>query len=266
MNDVPPSSPAPFSETTEVVSFSSQYQSDGVTFAMSRLLDLPNFTNLTSLELDPAPHARAWFTFPTEFFEKIQYLSVLISEDSHVPIWKFRNLQGLCWKVENNHAAVSLDLQSHVRRLRKLELLIVHDTLDRTQEILEAIKKKGLPIRAIEINQGMKVTTRLDKLLDNVHYVGVQFVVTGSPSVSGPDTFGTKFQGLMQTSRCLRLASASNTRFQNGLRSKLTTCAEDNGGHIRNIVNSTGREVTEYSRDPMHTRSFFLGRFPFLRE
>jgi hypothetical protein len=266
MNDVPPSSPAPFSETTEVVSFSSQYQSDGVTFAMTRLLDLPNFTNLTSLELDPAPDARAWLTFPTKSFEKIQYLSVFISENSHVPIWKFRNLQGLCWKVQNNHAAVSLDLQSHMRRLRKLELLIVHDALDRTQAILKAIKKEGLPIQAIEINQGMKISTRLDQLLDNVHYVGVQFLVTSSPSVSGPDTFGKKFRNLMQTSRCLRLASASNTTFQNGFRRKLTTCPEANRGHIRNIVNSAGREVTEYSRDPMHTRSFFLGRFPFLRE
>jgi hypothetical protein len=266
MNNVPPSTPAPFSETTEVVSFSSQYQSDGVTFAMSRLLDLPNFTNLTSLEVYPAPHARAWCTFPKGFFAKIQYLSVLISKDSHVPIGKFRNLRGLRWEVGKDAAAVSLDLRSHVHHLQKLDILIVDDTLDRTREILETIKHERLTIRAIEMNQGFSVMTRLDKLLKRVHYVGLQFVSREKASVSGPNTFGTKFENLMQTSKCLRLVSVSYTKFQNGLRNKFTTCTEADGGHVRNIVISKHREVMEYSRDPTHTRSYFVGDFPFLRE
>jgi hypothetical protein len=253
----PPFAKLPFFETVKAVSCSSEYFSNGFEFAL-QLENLSAFVNITSLELQPAPHEHFWSQLSQEFLAQIKNLSVSMMSHSHVPFKKLTNVVGLRWEVCNNAWAEERNLQNHLHCLKKLELLFVKDTVARTEEILEAAKDNDLRLRAVEIDSGQSVMAHLDTLLAGVDYVGLHFraVIV---------QHATKLQELMTTTSFLRLVSARG--FGSQLKDRMAQRARDLGGLVRIDELKKPREVIEFlSRDPTDTRLHFIGDFPFLTD
>ena len=219
-------------------------------------INISGFSNVTSLELVPAPEKKTWNQLSDEFLAQIKNLSIEVMGFSYVPFSKLKNVVALRWWPAGRRSPPTKEarLYDNMEHLKQLKSLFISDRNCRTSSIWKAVKRHGVSLKHVEFRARSAVYEHEIQILRNAEYFGVTFSDRVSMSKSIVDMVGCvkSFQLL-----------ANNTEFCRGGVRKLEGAAQAVGGKIK-FSKTGGIEKIEFLREPQFTRTYFVGDFPFL--
>jgi hypothetical protein len=214
------------------------------------------FSNITSLELIPAPDEKTWNVLPDDFLAQIKNLSVEVVGYSYVPYAQLKNLLALRWGASGGRRGTpkAAHVFQNMEHVRQLQSLFLTDSSSNAV-VFEAVTRHKLPLKHLEFCVGSGFGKGAVPVLKRLDYFGVSF--------SSRVGMTKEIVQMVSHVHCFHLRSYKKG-FSWCAFEILQKAAKEAGGTV--VMSPPGREeeTMEFSRGPPFTRKYYVGEFPFL--